>query len=382
MSLNGELSIQLNLAKQGEKFHFNKIDINLARPNLAPKMLVGQTPECAVERITQLMTVCQHAQTAAAKLALGYQLTDEEILAIEYENIEQGFWRLVIDLPKLLEIEFPLSAFLKLRQAINQQQKEQIKLTAEQLFLQLCQLSSNEFAHLSNTSLSCWLNESDSVMAHCLRQVALLIPATPAMSNVAGGHDKSRNGKENKPSLLAAFPDEALLTTIGNLLQAEEGFYQAPSLNKQSCETGSLSVMQDHPLFALLLTQGTVGRFVSRLLYIAQKIKSVGENSSKSNISGCFSLQKTAGKDGENFSLGWVQTARGLLIHLANILADKVSQYFIVAPTEWNFHPEGTLNKTLIHSHFSSTQFCEKAVKLAILALDPCIEFNVGVAHA
>ena len=366
MSLNGELSIQLNLAKQGDQFHLNKIDINLARPNLAQKMLVGQTPEHAIERITQLMTVCQHAQTAAAKLALGYQLTSEEVLAIECENIEQGFWRLMIDLPKLLDIELPLSIFIKLRQSIAQQNNERIRSSAEQLFQQLCQLSSDEFYNLSNSTLQDWLNQSDSVMACCLRQVALMVPADIDSASI----------------LLAALPDDTLLATLGRLLQSEEGFYQKPSLNEQSCETGSLSAIQNHPLFALLSAQGTVGRFVSRLLYIAHKISDLDSDILTSTISGSFSLQQSKATTEQDFSLGWVQTARGLLVHLANIQDGKISQYFIVAPTEWNFHPEGALNKTLIHSHFSSSQLAEKAVKLAVLALDPCIEFNLGVAYA
>ncbi len=371
MSLNGELSIQLNLAKQGDYLHLNNIDINLARPNLAQKMLKGQTPEEAIKRITQLMTVCQNAQTAAAKLALGYKLIDEEILTIEYENIEQGFWRLVIDLPKLLDIELPLLVFIKLRQAIAHQNKAEIKLYAEQLFQQLCQLSSNEFTQLSNSTLLHWLNESDSPMACCLRQVALMMPT-----------DVSNNDKGSKPSLLATFPDETLLITLGALLQSEDSFYQKPSLNEQSCETGSLSAMQNHPLFSLLLTQGVAGRFVSRLLYIANKISELDNDISTRSISGCFSLQQSESTTEKGFSLGWVQTARGLLVHMANIQEDKIIQYSIVAPTEWNFHPEGALNKMLIHSHFSSTQLAEKAVKLAILALDPCLEFNLGVVYA
>ncbi len=79
MSLNGELNIMLHLVKQGEQFILNDVDIDLVRPNIAQRMLVGQSPKQAINRISQLMTVCQHAQTAAAKLALGYELTAQEI---------------------------------------------------------------------------------------------------------------------------------------------------------------------------------------------------------------------------------------------------------------------------------------------------------------
>ena len=38
-----------------------------------------------------------------------------------------------------------------------------------------------------------------------------------------------------------------------------------------------------------------------------------------------------------------VETARGLLMHEIVLDGDTVAEYFIVAPTEWNFHPQGPL---------------------------------------
>jgi hypothetical protein len=38
-----------------------------------------------------------------------------------------------------------------------------------------------------------------------------------------------------------------------------------------------------------------------------------------------------------------VETARGLLMHEIVLDGERIADYFIVAPTEWNFHPQGPL---------------------------------------
>ena len=391
MNLHGQLNIIITLSKQGkqdEQVVVNAIDIDLERPNFAKQMLVGQTPEQSIERITQLMTVCQHAQTVAAKLALGCSITAAEKRAIDYENIEQGFWRLVIDLPKILAVDLPLANFVKFRQAIarsknidkndnnNIQSEAELRSTAEHLFQQLCQLSPEAFSQLSKVTFSQWLTKSDSPMAVCLRQVSNILPVT-----IDAIIERT---VDNSLRLLTPVPDDVLLVALGQLLQADEGFYQQPCLDQQSHETGSFAAMKNHPLFELFLTLGVTGRYASRLLYLAQKITKLADFNSSSDtgndtvikpITGQFCLEKKT-------SLGWVQTARGLLVHLATIQKDEINQYFIVAPTEWNFHPQGTLEKIMLHSSFKSPELAKKAVKLAVIALDPCVEFNVGVTYA
>ena len=43
----------------------------------------------------------------------------------------------------------------------------------------------------------------------------------------------------------------------------------------------------------------------------------------------------------DGVGLGQVQAARGLLVHRVAIRAGRVADYRILAPTEWNFHPQG-----------------------------------------
>ena len=76
------------------------------------------------------------------------------------------------------------------------------------------------------------------------------------------------------------------------------------------------------------------------------------------------------------------ETARGLLLHRARVRDECVVDYQIVAPTEWNFHPEGALVRGLEGSTSDDEPGSLRAARLAVHALDPCVAFRVEVGHA
>jgi Ni,Fe-hydrogenase I large subunit len=67
--------------------------------------------------------------------------------------------------------------------------------------------------------------------------------------------------------------------------------------------------------------------------------------------------------------------ARGLLLHWVQLDAQgRVQAYQVVAPTEWNFHPDGALAKAL-------TQLAPQDTAGASLlgkAFDACVECQVS----
>jgi Ni,Fe-hydrogenase I large subunit len=77
-----------------------------------------------------------------------------------------------------------------------------------------------------------------------------------------------------------------------------------------------------------------------------------------------------------------VQTARGLLLHRVRIADGRVTDYRIVAPTEWNFHPDGALARGLVGATAGSAVALKRQARLAVQALDPCVAFQVEIAHA
>lgn len=70
---------------------------------------------------------------------------------------------------------------------------------------------------------------------------------------------------------------------------------------------------------------------------------------------------------------GTVETARGRLVHLARVENDVIKEYKILAPTEWNFHPEGVVSKALVGLN------AEEA-RVVVEAIDPCVDFELRAA--
>jgi Ni,Fe-hydrogenase I large subunit len=72
-----------------------------------------------------------------------------------------------------------------------------------------------------------------------------------------------------------------------------------------------------------------------------------------------------------------VQTARGLLTHRVVQHAGLIQHYQIVAPTEWNFHPQGTLAQMLRHLQATDTAELSAQAHALITALDPCVAYHL-----
>lgn len=74
----------------------------------------------------------------------------------------------------------------------------------------------------------------------------------------------------------------------------------------------------------------------------------------------------------ESIGRSAVETARGLLLHEVRLNGDVLEDLVIVAPTEWNFHPQGVLASWLRLGGDSG--MIEEGVK----ALDPCVPLKIA----
>jgi coenzyme F420-reducing hydrogenase alpha subunit len=121
-----------------------------------------------------------------------------------------------------------------------------------------------------------------------------------------------------------------------------------------------------------------VTRIVARLTELALLIQELAATNARSGAP--QRIQRMPLGDGEGLSA--VETARGLLLHRAIVRDDRVVDYQIVAPTEWNFHPEGALVRGLEGSAVDDEHSLLRAAKLAVHALDPCVASRIEVGHA
>lgn len=86
----------------------------------------------------------------------------------------------------------------------------------------------------------------------------------------------------------------------------------------------------------------------------------------------------------DGWALGWVEMARGVLVHLVRLRADGaghvVERCEVVAPTEWNFHPRGAAAQALAAIAGTAQQDMPERIALMMAALDPCVEYDIDWA--
>ncbi|MDP3927108.1 MAG: hypothetical protein Q8Q84_27640, partial [Hydrogenophaga sp.] len=94
----------------------------------------------------------------------------------------------------------------------------------------------------------------------------------------------------------------------------------------------------------------------------------------------CFGSLSTGPRQG----MAWVEMARGLLVHQVEIDAPvgdapaRVAACRVLAPTEWNFHPQGEVAQRIAALDAGRpAEDTERRVRLLMAAFDPCVPFDV-----
>jgi coenzyme F420-reducing hydrogenase alpha subunit len=80
--------------------------------------------------------------------------------------------------------------------------------------------------------------------------------------------------------------------------------------------------------------------------------------------------------------IGFAEAARGLLVHRVSMLDGRVRRYQILAPTEWNFHPQGVVAeglKAIARAGVTGAEL-ERLARLYITAVDPCVDYQLSVS--
>jgi hypothetical protein len=95
--------------------------------------------------------------------------------------------------------------------------------------------------------------------------------------------------------------------------------------------------------------------------------------------SGQHWLSLGAANVGAGQGVAWVEMARGLLMHQVSLDAEqRVTQLHVVAPTEWNFHPQGAVASVLAQMPPDAEA---STLGWLMAAFDPCVPFEVHVSR-
>jgi hypothetical protein len=361
MSLEGELTIRLRF----DGAHVREVAIDSTRPHVADRLLAGRPVDEAVALVPRLFSICGRAQGIAARLAVeaargadGDASDADRARAIEAEIAQEYLWRALIDWPQAVDREPHAGALAAVRGALANGGAASTRAVRDVVETQILGGDADEWFASHVPAFEMWIARSPTAAAQLLAAVQ---------------RDGPRHGASDTPLLPPL--DAAHVAQLVAALDADACFERSPRFGGRPAETGAIARMQSAPLVAALAVaygRSILVRLVARLTELARL------------ASGRASPLPLLGRVtyGPGRGLGWVETARGLLVHTVELDGPRVKRYRIVAPTEWNFHPRGAFAAGLAGAYAAGEAELRRRAHWLAQALDPCVAYRVEIAHA
>lgn len=344
-------------------------------------LLRGKQPSQALQIIPAVFSLCGKAQAAAAAAALdAAQSGGVPVIPpwrerpVLLEALQELLWRFLLDLPRLAGIAPDVQRLASLRRCFSALAAPGID--EADWRSQLGDIGSEAGAALLGSGMA--------VLHDAIDEQALLAVLTKAHTVTGASllrcHALSRLVASGSITLMPPVHPEHMHAPLLPALANDPDFPLAPHWNGQCMETGSLARMQEHPLICALLRDAgpsPFSRLIARLLEIPQLFAELlAESPSRQRRVQGWSPAPGIG-------VGWVQNARGLLLHHVALDAQGViSSYRIIAPTEWNFHPAGPCVQGLTGRAALSQDEARSRAEWLVQALDPCVSHQIEVDHA
>lgn len=362
MSIEGNITIKINRSEQSSGGP-NLVEITSNRRTDIASFLKGKSPEEAISILPVIFNICGKAHAHAAKMACG-QNHSNSFLTVLCENAREHLLRIFTgwDVDKktdLNQIHFSeiMGLVARMETAIETDRPD-IKQIARQikefLHTNIFHCSPQDFLELkTNEQLENWAEQTTSIAGQFI-------------------HNMYRENWQSigsiEPDFLPDIPCEQLSEKMHQADAAS--FIAQPQWMGRCYETGSLARNNPHPLIAALAQKygyGLLTRQIARLIELAlipTDIEHHAETPNADNIIQGF---------------GQVETARGRLTHSVIINDDIITDYKILAPTEWNFHPRGALFESLQTLPISNEADTKNMAKMIIESIDPCVAYEVRV---
>lgn len=360
-ALEGELRVTLRV----DGGRVAAVGIASTRPDIAATLLQGLPRERVVAMVPMIFAVCSRSQRAAARLALGAAAGEPvadlgalrgEVVA---ELLRETAWRLLIDGPHTIGEAAGAEAVAAVRAAtaFDGSAGAAAAIGRAVFGVPAAQWLSQVD---SPASLAGWLESGPTAAARVLR----------ALRDGLDGDGSGVDAGDAGASLPSPPPPEALVA-LGERALADTDFARAPTWQGTVAETGALSRCGDDPLVAALAPrERPLARGVARLREFAELLGGTARLA-------VGALPLSGGR-----GIGYVENARGLLLHAVALDGGLAVRYRIVAPTEWNFHPQGALARSLVGTPAGGRDALHRRAERLVHSLDPCVECRVEIEDA
>ncbi|MCF6190805.1 MAG: nickel-dependent hydrogenase large subunit [Cocleimonas sp.] len=385
MSIAGELNITLNASDN----HKTRCQISSSRPLQASHVFTGKTINETLTMIPLLFNICSKAQAITAVRAIESakqtpatpqsESTREALIALE--SLREQALRITMDWPTFIgnapespllsHIALGITQIMKLLEpsqvlgyqaptskahSITKEQSLQWKTFSKTL-------SKGIFGSSSDNSPATWLvSDLDEWASQQKTQAAAFIHWL--------NQQTWKNAGESNITHLPTIDDNALLKV---LLAEQHQFTSQPDWKKQCHELSWFSrKQQDEASNKSVKSNGIFSRMVARLVEVADLMTALDE---------FFIHDKTlAAPKSSAIGLAHSHAARGRLSHYINVENSTVKKLLILAPTEWNFHPQGVTQNSLCNLQADNETDLRQQAELLIHAIDPCVGYTLKVA--
>lgn len=399
MNLTTALNIQLQLKDQ----RIARVHIASARPVQATaKLLQGKTVAEVIQTVPLLLNVCAKAQAVAAVRACEQALqvsasqTSENMreMLVDTERLKEHVYHILVDWPGILQCSPEPGLLQQLGQSLRLMESGLDAGNILQPGAQVHRVNSEAFMqglitlqHLVETAiLGCTLNDSEARIYsenknswldwidHTDTQAARLLHRVI--------DERWGRGSHTRVLPLPALCEKAL----GKILLSDNAdqFAACPVWAGQVYETSVYTRQQQLPLIAALQSEHWCARLSARLCEMVilfadlkKRLSALTNNAVEKNMSVTESVQSADLTP--SHGVAQVDAARGKLIHLVKLSHQRVSDYQIVAPTEWNFHPQGAVVSGLEGVRVDCEEHARQQANLFIRSIDPCTGFQLSV---
>lgn len=369
MSIEGELVVRIETASG----RVSRASARTDRPRVANRLFAGRAADEAPVLAGTLFAICGRSQAvashAAVEAARGDAAAADRVAArdarIAAETVQEHAWRLLVDWPRLAGLAPQVEALAGGRKALaplldagedtaDAAPRREASAWAREAILGMAPA---DFLRIDSVeALQGWLAREETPVATL---VARLLAADPSL----GASDVE---------LLPYGDDRWVARALAPAIDADAQFDAAPQWQGRPRETGALARTGGHPLVADAIARwgrGAGARVVARLVDLAAALEAAGGRH------GAIAL-------GEGSAIAWVETARGLLVHRVTLEGGRIGAYRIVAPTEWNFHPDGAFARGAVGMAAADAAALERGVRWLVSSLDPCVAVRYEAGHA
>ncbi len=357
------------------------VTITSSRPLHASQLLVGKSPEQALKIVPLLFNICGTAQSYNAFRVLNnkknYKNSAQQILVLT-ETLKEHLLRIFLDAPQLLNIKASDVNLSFVAQLVKQMQASILggqpifdfenNATIQQAETQalIDEIETFLEKHIFGMPINQWqqISTYHTLIEWSKKQQSI---ATKAINTIINNDWSSQAAISLQP--LPALSVKELEIELDN--DNAKHFIAQPRWQQKTYETTPLTRQRNNRLIKDLKEKhgnGLLTRWLARLVEISLlplQIRTLLANKSATT---------------ESSQIAQIEAARGRLIHRAVVVNNKVKTYQIVAPTEWNFHPNGIVVESLRNIKTKTNSEYQKIAHCVINAIDPCVGYELRVS--